>query len=138
MLFWNTGGRKLRTTLALTRDTSPLLARRVELPNVSTQCRNCRSYGKSIERRLFLCTYTSKIHLDREQESNGRRVFSKIFKLEENNQYGFAMTKPLPIGTFKRKKEANMEILNEAIEHNTLIPTPKLERFFSRHRVRWL
>ena len=58
-----------------------------------------------------------KIHLDEEQERKGRRVFSKIFKLDENNQYGFAMTKPLPIGTFKREKEVNMEILNDAIEN---------------------
>ena len=45
-----------------------------------------------------------KICLDGEQKSKGRRVFSRIFKLEENNQYGFAMTKLLPIGTFKREK----------------------------------
>ena len=28
---------------------------------------------------------------------------SKILKLDENNQYGFAMTKPLLIGIFKEK-----------------------------------
>ena len=58
-----------------------------------------------------------KIRLDGEQESKGRRVFRKIFKLDENNQYGFAMTKTFPIETFKKEKEAKMEILNEAIEN---------------------
>ena len=41
------------------------------------------------------------IRLDGESESQKRRVFSKTFKLDENNQYRFAMTKPLPIGIFK-------------------------------------
>ena len=38
--------------------------------------------------------------LNGEESPKKRRVFSKIFKLDENNQYGFAMTKPLPIGIF--------------------------------------
>ena len=41
------------------------------------------------------------IRLDGESESHKRRVFSKTYKLDENNQYRFAMTKPLPIGIFK-------------------------------------
>ena len=69
-----------------------------------------------------------KIRLDGEQESKGRRVFSKIFKLVENNQYRFAMTNPLPIGTFKREKEANIEILNEAIEN--FDPNAKVGKIF--------
>ena len=69
-----------------------------------------------------------KIRLDGEQKSKWRRVFSKIFKLEENNQHGFAMTKPLAIGTFKREKEANMEILNEAIEN--FDPNAKVGKIF--------
>ena len=69
-----------------------------------------------------------KIRLDEEQESKGRRIFSKIFKLDENNQYGFAMTKPLPTGTFESEKEANMEILNEAIEN--FDPNAKVGKIF--------
>ena len=69
-----------------------------------------------------------KIRLDGEQESKGRRIFSKIFKLDENNQYGFPMTKPLPIGTFKKEKEANAEILNEAIEN--FDPNGKVGKIF--------
>ena len=69
-----------------------------------------------------------KILLDEEQESKGRRIFSKIFKLDENNQHGFAMTKPLPTGTFESEKEANMEILNEAIEN--FEPNAKVGKIF--------
>ena len=57
------------------------------------------------------------IRLDWESESHMRRVFSKIFKLDENNQYGFAMAKPLPIGIFKREKEVSMDILNNSISN---------------------
>ena len=32
------------------------------------------------------------IPLDGEDQSKKRRVFSKLFTLDENNQYGFAMT----------------------------------------------
>ena len=38
-----------------------------------------------------------------ETESHKRRVFSKIFKQNENNQYGSAMTKPVSIGIFKQE-----------------------------------
>ena len=33
-----------------------------------------------------------------------KRFSSKIIKMDENNQYGMAMTKPLPYGCIKRKK----------------------------------
>ena len=36
-------------------------------------------------------------------------VFSKIFKLDENNEYRFAMTKPLPIGIFKKEPSVSMD-----------------------------
>ena len=32
------------------------------------------------------------------------RFSSKIIKMDENNQYGFTMTKPLPYGVIKKKK----------------------------------
>ena len=33
-----------------------------------------------------------------------KRVVTKILKMNENNQYGTAMTKPLPIGSIKKRK----------------------------------
>ena len=37
-----------------------------------------------------------------------KRVVSKILKMDENNQYGNAMAKPLPTGSIKRKKMPTM------------------------------
>ena len=42
-----------------------------------------------------------KLKLDGETEYSDRRIISKILKLDENKQYGFAMTKPMPTGCIK-------------------------------------
>ena len=44
-----------------------------------------------------------KIKLDNDEKYNEYRVISKIIKFDENNQYGLAMTKPMPIGAIKEK-----------------------------------
>ena len=69
-----------------------------------------KSKRKVLASRLYelwkgedLRTKNKPIHnicLDGKEKSCKRRIFSKIFKLDENNQYGFVMTKPLPIGIF--------------------------------------
>ena len=41
------------------------------------------------------------IKLDNDEKSKEYRVISKIIKFDENNQYGFAMTKPMPVGAIK-------------------------------------
>ena len=43
------------------------------------------------------------IKLDDNELSSQRRVISKIIKFDENNQYGLAMTKPMPVGAIKEK-----------------------------------
>ena len=57
------------------------------------------------------------LRLDGEEESKKRRVFSKIFKLDKNNQYGFTMTKPLLISIFKKEHHVDMDTLNRSIEN---------------------
>ena len=57
------------------------------------------------------------VRLDGEESSKKRRVFSEVFKLDENNQYGFAMTKPLPIGIFKKHSDPNMETLENSLKN---------------------
>lgn len=45
-----------------------------------------------------------KIELDNENNNNNnnhRCIISKILKLDENNQYGFAMIKPMPTSCIK-------------------------------------
>ena len=45
-------------------------------------------------------------------------VFSKIFKLDENNEYRFVMTKPLPIGIFKKEPSVSMDKSIENFDPN--------------------
>ena len=56
-----------------------------------------------------------KIRLDDEPIDNTRRVISKVLKFDENNQYGFAMTKPMPVGNIK-EKEADFSEFNLLFE----------------------
>ena len=50
-----------------------------------------------------------KIKLDNDPIDYERRVISKILKFDENNQYGFAMTKPMPVGCIKEKQADYIE-----------------------------
>ena len=45
-----------------------------------------------------------------------KRVISKIIKLDENNQYGHAMTKPLPTGTIKDNSDLSFKTMNLLLE----------------------
>ena len=50
-----------------------------------------------------------------------KRFSSKIIKMDENNQYGQAMTKPLPYGCIKKKKKVlNLEELSDFLKSVTL------------------
>ena len=44
-----------------------------------------------------------KLKLDNDEKYKDYRVTSKIIKFDENNQYGFVMTKPMAIGSIKDK-----------------------------------
>ena len=44
------------------------------------------------------------IKLDDDATSTEYRVISKVIKFDENNQYDFAMTKPMPVGAIKEKE----------------------------------
>ena len=57
------------------------------------------------------------LRLDGETVVKKRRMFSKIFKLDENNQYGFAMAKPFPIGIFKKEPSVTMDVFNKSIDN---------------------
>ena len=43
------------------------------------------------------------IKLDDDEKIKNYRVISKVIKFDENNQYGFAVTKPMPAGAIKQK-----------------------------------
>ena len=45
-----------------------------------------------------------------------KRVITKILKLDENNQYGNGMTKPLPTGSIKDNDNISWETFNFLLE----------------------
>ena len=45
-----------------------------------------------------------KVKFDDQKKHEKKRVVTKILKLDENNQYGYSMTKPLPTGCTKENK----------------------------------
>ena len=57
--------------------------------------------------------------LDNDEKSKEYRVISKIIEFDENNQYGFAMTKPMPAGAIK-EKEASWTEYNLLFEQVSL------------------
>ena len=50
------------------------------------------------------------------QKAQKKRVISKILKLDENNQYGNGMTKPLPTGCIKDDEDVSCRTFNILLE----------------------
>ena len=59
-----------------------------------------------------------KLKLDGEAKYSDKRIISKVLKLYENNQYGFAMTRPMPTGCIREKTPSWLEfdILLETVD----------------------
>ena len=67
----------------------------------------------SISKNLnYKVVYDLKIY----DEKVKKRIITKILKLDENNQYGMAMTKPLPTGCIKDDKDISWETFNFLLE----------------------
>ena len=56
-----------------------------------------------------------------EKKFQKKRVIAKILKMDENNQYGFAMTKPMPTGCIRENNSPSW------IAFNTLLETVSLD-----------
>ena len=50
-------------------------------------------------------------------EKTKKRAITKILKLDENNQYGHGMTKPLPTGCIKDNDDISWETFNFLLEN---------------------
>ena len=57
-----------------------------------------------VEKRKDL-NYKVVYNLTLNDKKEKKRIITKILKLDENNQYGMAMTKPLPTGCIKDDKD---------------------------------
>ena len=60
--------------------------------------------------------YKVVYNLKIDKEKVKKRVIIKILKLNENNQYGNGMTKPLPTGCIKDKSDISWETFNFLLE----------------------
>ena len=65
--------------------------------------------------------FVYSLNLDGEKSSQKKRVITKIIKFDENNQYGFAMTRPMPTGCIKQNNSPSW------LEFNLLLEKVSLE-----------
>ena len=56
--------------------------------------------------------YKVVYNLETNDEKIKKRIITKILKLDENNQYGNGMTKPLPTGCIKDNNDISWKIFN--------------------------
>ena len=74
---------------------------------------------KAYKRDDLKVVYSLK--LDGEKKFSKKRIISKILKLDENNQYGYAMTRPMPTGCIKENNSPSW------LKFNLLLETVDLE-----------
>ena len=81
------------------------------LPNLENQQSNDDVLQKDYNYKICY-----KLRLDSDKEHKTHRVISKILKLDENNQYGFAMTKPMPTDHIKLNPDISWRTFNILLE----------------------
>ena len=69
---------------------------------------------KAFKRYDFKVVYLLK--LDGEKSFQKKRVITKIIKFDKNNQYGFAMTRPMPTGCIKQSNSPSWLEFNLLLE----------------------
>ena len=66
---------------------------------------SCVNTRLAFDTEIFLKDVEHEKVLFKTAEGEVKRFSSKIIKMDENNQYGLAMTKPLPFGCIKKKEK---------------------------------
>ena len=61
--------------------------------------------------------YKAVYNLKMNNEKTKKRIITQILKLDENNQYGHGMTKPLPTGCIKDNDDITWETFNFLLEN---------------------
>ena len=64
--------------------------------------------------------FVYSLKLDDENSFQKKRVITKIIKFDENNQYGFAMTRPMPTGCIKQNNSPSWLEFNLLLEKFSL------------------
>ena len=65
---------------------------------------SCINTRLAFDTEIFLKDLQNERVLFTDGQGQVRQFSSKIIKMDENNQYGFAMTKLLPLGVIKKKR----------------------------------
>ena len=73
-----------------------------------------RAYKRDDLKATYILKLNGEIHPEK------RQVITKILKLDENNQYGFAMTKPMPTGCIKEHPSPSSLKFNMLLESVSL------------------
>ena len=82
---------------------------------------SCVNTRMAFDTDLFLKDTKNEKVLFKTADGQLKQFSSKIIKMDENSQYGIAMTKPLPYGCIKRKNHTpNFEELEELLKPATL------------------
>ena len=82
---------------------------------------SCANTRAAFDTEVFLSDQENEKILFKTAEGEVKRFLSKIIKMDENNQYGFAMTKPLSYGCIKLKKNLpTLEELKDLLANITL------------------
>ena len=82
---------------------------------------SCVNTRMGFDTDLFLKDTKNEKVLFKTADGQLKRFSSKIIKMDENNQYGMAMTRLLPCGRIKRKEKIlNFEELDQLLKSITL------------------
>ena len=73
---------------------------------------------KAFKRDDLKVVYSLK--LDDEKKFQKKRIITKIIKFDENNQYGFTMTKPMPTACMKENNSPSLSQFNLSLEKVSL------------------
>ena len=91
---------------------------------------SCVNTRMAFDTEIFLKDAGNEKNLFKGQNNKLKRFSSKIIKMDGNNQYGMAMTKPLSYGCIKRKKKVlNFDELTELLKNVSL--EDKIEHLFT-------
>ena len=82
---------------------------------------SCINTRMGFDTNLFLNDANNEKVLFKTTDNELKRFSSKIIKMDENNQYGMAMTKPLPYGCIKKQEKLpNFTELEQLLKSITL------------------
>ena len=80
------------------------MTQKSSLPNLISNNKEEKTdeFQKDYDYKVFY-----NIRLNNEKEYSKKKVTTKILNLDETNQYGFDMTKPLPTGCIKQNLDTS-------------------------------